>query len=164
MTGPYSHVLLITGARTWNEENAMRTTFNTAWRTWGPETVTRPLLVSGHCPDGADAMAERLWRGAGFEVQGMAADWGTHGRKAGLVRNVQMVELAVSLRQQGSRVLCAAFLDLCRKPGCRMSHHQQLAPRVPGHFSHGTVHCRAEALSVGIETVDVFPSGLTLTA
>ncbi|WP_424863006.1 hypothetical protein [Streptomyces sp. MMS24-I29] len=127
-----------------------------------PETVTRPLLVSGHCPDGADAMAERLWRGAGFEVREMAADWGTHGLKAGFVRNAQMVEFAVSLCQQGSRVLCAAFLDLCRKWDCRMSQRQQLAPRVTGHFSHGAVDCRAEALSAGIETVDVFPSRLAL--
>lgn len=68
MTQAYSHALLVTGARTWDDEAAMRGTFNEAWRSWGPGEVSRPLLISGHCPQGADAMAERLWRAAGFEV------------------------------------------------------------------------------------------------
>ncbi|MFB7919290.1 SLOG family protein [Streptomyces sp. NPDC056061] len=162
MTGPYSHVLLIAGARSWADERTMRTAFNTTWRSWGgPTGVSRPLLVSGHCPKGADAMAERLWRGAGFDVLEMAADWDTHGHGAGFVRNSQMVEVVVSLREQGSRTMCAAFLDTCRKAGCPQARNQQLAPCIPGHFSHGTVHCRSEALSAGIETIDVFPSLLT---
>ncbi len=71
----YSHVLLVTGARTWTDEALMRDTFQDAWRRWGPQTVRRPLLVAGHCPSGADAMAEQLWRDQGFAVRTLPADW-----------------------------------------------------------------------------------------
>lgn len=38
----YSHVLLVTGSRTWDDEDAMRQAFNAAWLAWVPATVTRP--------------------------------------------------------------------------------------------------------------------------
>lgn len=161
MTNQYSHALLITGARTWSSEEAMRRAFNDAWRIWGgPAVVLRPLLVSGHCPQGADAMAERLWRAAGFDVLEVPADWDAYGHGAGFERNQRMVDLAVSLRTQGSEVLCAAFLDFCRKPHCPRRRAEQLMPSVAGHFSHGTVHCRSRALEAGIGTVDVLPAAL----
>lgn len=163
MTEIYSHALLITGARTWSDEAAMRSAFNEAWRAWEPSEVTRPLLISGHCPKGADAMAERLWRAAGFEVLEVPADWDSHGVRAGMERNTEMVKIAQLLRKQGSEVLCAAFLDLCTKQNCPQSRRQQLMPIVAGHFSHGTTHCRSEARSSGIRTIDVLPAALRPT-
>ncbi|MDO4254344.1 MAG: SLOG family protein [Kocuria sp.] len=160
MTEAYSHALLVTGARTWVNEAAMRGAFNEAWRSWGPGDVSRPLLISGHCPQGADAMAERLWRAAGFEVLEVPADWDAHGLRAGFERNSEMVRLARSLRERGTAVLCAAFLDLCARGRCPQARRQQLIPSVPGHFSHGTSHCRAEALAAGIRTIDVVPASL----
>lgn len=156
----YSHVLLVTGARTWDNEACMRASFRDMWKVWGPANVTRPLLVSGHCPAdsderSADAMAERLWRAEGFEVLAVPAEWKVHGKRAGFVRNQQMVALVAGLGTQGSTVACAAYLDLCRKPGCRQRRDEQLRPRYRGHFSHGTAHCRRLALLAGIETFDV---------
>lgn len=161
----YSHVVLVTGARSWDDEARMRRTFRDAWQAWGSSNVTSPLLVSGHCPAdsnerGADAMAERLWRAEGFEVLTVPAEWAVHGRRAGFVRNQQMVDLVAGLRARGSTVVCTAFLDLCRKPECHQRHDEQLMPRKPGHFSHGTAHCRALANRASIETVDVIHPSL----
>ncbi|MFF1880227.1 SLOG family protein [Pseudarthrobacter sp. NPDC058196] len=155
-----THALLVTGARTWGDEAAMKDAFNSAWRTWGPSTVTRPLLISGHCPKGADAMAERLWRAAGFQVLEIPADWDKHGVKAGMERNTEMVRLAPSLQEQGIPVLCTAFLDRCTKDRCRQGRRQQLLPAVEGHFSHRTIHCRAKALAAGIQVFDVLQAPL----
>ncbi|QNE18118.1 hypothetical protein F1D05_09740 [Kribbella qitaiheensis] len=160
-----SHVLLVTGARSWNNEAYMRASFRDTWQAWGPSNVTHPLLLSGHCPAdrlgrGADAMAEKLWELAGFEVFPVPADWKAHGRRAGFVRNQQMVDVVVSLRARGSVVRCLAYLDLCRKPACFQRANEQLMPQLAGHFSHGTVDCRAAAVRAGLETLDVVSPSL----
>ncbi|MER6520046.1 SLOG family protein [Streptomyces sp. NPDC001553] len=152
---PFSHVVLVTGSRSWNDEKSMRETFNDAWRDWGVENVTRPVLISGHCREGADAMAERLWRAAGFEIRPFPADWSTRGGTAGFQRNQEMVDAAHVFLEAGTRVLCTAFLDLCRKPGCPQRNREQLMPHAPGHFSHGAIHCRSRARDAGIRTTSV---------
>lgn len=151
----FSHVVLVTGSRSWNDEESMRGTFNDAWRDWGPKSVTRPVLLSGNCPKGADAMAELLWRKAGFEIIAFPADWSAHGGAAGFRRNQEMVDAARAFRDAGAQVLCTAFLDLCQKPGCPKRNREQLMPQTPGHFSHGTIHCRARARAAGIKTTNV---------
>ncbi|MFK0244538.1 DUF4326 domain-containing protein [Amycolatopsis azurea] len=151
----YSHVLLITGPRTWDDVEEMRRTFTELWREWGPDQVARPLLVFGACPDGADAMAGSLWRSAGFDTMPCPADWRAHGRSAGVKRNQEMVVIADGLRRAGSQVTCRAFLDLCRKSGCPQRDQQQLMPGRPGHFSHGTIDCRRRAIAMGFQVADV---------
>ncbi|WP_035769651.1 hypothetical protein [Arthrobacter castelli] len=151
----YSHVMLVTGARSWDDQALMRSTFNDAWRFWGSGHMARPLLVCGDAGDGADAMAGRVWRNAGFDTKVVAADWSTRGKKAGLLRNQQMVNLVAELREQGSDVLCTAFIDVCRKPRCPKRDDEQLMPAAGGHYSHGTMHARAAALKAGITTIDV---------
>ncbi|MFJ5725860.1 SLOG family protein [Streptomyces sp. NPDC093149] len=103
----FSHVVLVTGSRSWNDERSMRDAFNDAWRSWGAERVTRPVLLSGHCREGADVMAERLWQAADFEVIAFPADWSTHGRAADFQRNHEMVDAAQVFRDAGAQVLCA---------------------------------------------------------
>lgn len=76
-----------------------------------------------------------------------------------------MVRIARSLFERGTSVLCTAFLDLCARDlcardRCPQARREQLMPSVPGHFSHGTSHCRAEALAAGIRTIDVVPASL----
>lgn len=153
----YSHVIVVTGARTFEDAPSMKRAFNSAWRRWGPGKVTRPLLISGRARRGADALAERLWAEAGLPAPELfPADWAGLGWRAGRVRNQQMVDRAVELKAAGAEVLCTAFLDLCVKAGCRDSEKQQLLESVglPGHFSHGTIHCRSAALDAGIEVLD----------
>jgi hypothetical protein len=154
----FSHVVLVTGSRSWKDEQSMCSAFNDAWRDWGAGNGIRPVLISGHCPEGgADAMAERLWRAAGFEIRTFPAAWVAHGKRAGFQRNQEMVDAAEVFREAGTQVLCTAFLDLCRKSGCPQRDQEQLMPHTPGHFSHGTIHCRARARAAGIETATVLP-------
>lgn len=77
--------ILITGSRTWD----------------APDVIKRALfdhgrfgdtLVSGACPTGADAEAERYWQGFG-PIERHPADWKAHGKRAGFVRNSEMVKL-----------------------------------------------------------------------
>lgn len=147
----FSHVVLVTGSRTWNDEVRMRETFNRLWIHWGTETVTRPVLLSGSCPKGADAMAERLWRQIDFKIIPFPADWSQHGKMAGFIRNTHMVDAAQVFRAHGCQVMCTAFFDPC---ACPQQHKQQLLP-IPGHFSHGTAHCRNAAVEAGLEVMDV---------
>lgn len=153
----FSHAVLVTGARTWGDEPQMRAAFRQAWLEWGVENVTRPVLLSGHCPSGADAMAERLWLDAELEIVPFPADWNQDGRAAGLARNERMVNAAQVFRDSGTPVVCLVFLDLCTKAGCPQRHKQQLLPEHPGHFSHGTIHCRGMAIAAGLQVVDILP-------
>ena len=158
----FSHVVLVTGARTWNDEPTMRSVFRGAWRTWGAANVVRPLLLSGNCDKGADAMAERLWRDAGFEMRTFPADWSAAHGRPGLRRNQRMVDVARTFLDAGASVLCTAFLDLCRKPACARRTQEQLLPAGPsGHFSHGTVHCRSRALIAGLQVLDSVRAGVS---
>lgn len=151
----YSHVLLVTGSRTWSHSKLMQDAFNKAWLSWGIPNVAKPLLISGHCPDGADAMAEQMWSGAGFDYLPIPADWNAHGRGAGPIRNQEMVAHAKTYRDQGSQVLAIAFIDQCSNQRCPQMQQHQLMPTELGHYSHGTIHCRNAARMAGIPTLDV---------
>lgn len=50
------------------------------------------IILSGHC-SGADMMAERYAKENGFELEVFPADWSL-GRKAGPLRNKQMIDVA----------------------------------------------------------------------
>lgn len=152
----YTHVVLVTGSRSWDDEAGMRHSFNQLWLRWGIAAVTRPLLISGSAFRGADAIAERLWQAAGPPVRRVPADWDRFGRSAGYKRNQLMVDQLVELRGRGSQVVCASFLDLCLTASCVTRSENQLMPLQPGHFSHGTIHCRSRAELAGIELSDTF--------
>ncbi|MGH8473526.1 MAG: hypothetical protein ACREVJ_13960, partial [Gammaproteobacteria bacterium] len=108
-----------------------------------------PLLVSGHCRDGADAIAERVWNGAGFEIEPFAVSrdsWRRHGRRAPLLRNQAMVDFVAAQRDQ-AEVLCIGFAAPCTLDTCR---------RIPpGHVTHGTGDCMSKAHLAGIEVHEV---------
>ncbi|PUB32527.1 uncharacterized protein DUF2493 [Promicromonospora sp. AC04] len=159
----FSHIVLVTGARTWDDEPTMRSVFRDVWRTWGAENIVKPLLLSGHCDKGADAMAERLWRDAGFGILTFPADWNGGGNGAGFHRNQRMVHAAQAFSDTGAEVRCTAFLDLCRRPSCpQRTNEQLLACGRRGHFSHGTVHCRSCAQAAGLQVIDAMPVGRVL--
>lgn len=123
----------------------MRHAFGDLRRQWGVENVTASLLMSGHCREGADAVAELLWRNAGLpQPMLVPADWKTLGKSAGPRRNQHMVDITRSFQDTGIPVVCVAFLGSCHKTACPRRREQQLSAYVPGHFSHGTVDCRAQ--------------------
>lgn len=148
----FTHGVLLTGARTWSDTANMRQTFSAIWKTWEPTTILRPVLLSGACPTGADAMAESLWQDEGLDVIRFHADW-SRGRKAGPERNQRMVNTALEFQRRGVQIIGAAFWDLCDKSGCT-NQQRQLLPKASGHFSHGTAHCAGLARRFGLPVID----------
>jgi len=81
---PQPHRVLITGSRTWTDEATIATALGEHWHDGNA------VLISGACPRGADAIAERIWRHRSGLVERHPADW-TTGRDAGMRRNTTMV-------------------------------------------------------------------------
>lgn len=125
--------ILITGSRTWTDEGVVDRALRDAWRALRDQGPV--VLVVGACPQGADEIAERIWRSRGAgEVERHPADWDRDGRGAGFKRNQKMVDLGADL--------CLAFAAPCVKPGCARGE--------PGHPSHGTQHTIDAARKAGI--------------
>lgn len=109
--------VLITGSRTWDDTDAI---IGALWGT--REELGDFTLVSGACPTGADRLCEEAARRAGMPIERHPADWKTHGKRAGFVRNAEMVNLGADV--------CLAFIrdgskgasmtaDLAEKAGIR---------------------------------------------
>jgi hypothetical protein len=118
-TGPYllKHYVLVTGGRDYTDY----------------ETVEEPIrfLVGFYGDDlrmlhggarGADSLAQRAIEKYEITHKVFPADWKTHPKAAGPIRNVQMVD----------------YLDFCRNKG----HTTQILA-FPG--GSGTIHCISEA-------------------
>ena len=92
--------ILITGSRDWTDERSIKVALSQAFEGLGrPELV---VLVSGACPTGADRIAERAWQSTGRTVERHPADWNRHGKRAGFLRNAEMVNLGADI--------CLAFI------------------------------------------------------
>lgn len=82
--------ILITGSRTWDDISYIRETFSALAGKYVEEgDIT---LVSGACPSGADRLGEIVAEELGWNVELYPADWNKHGKKAGFIRNSEMVE------------------------------------------------------------------------
>lgn len=89
--------LLITGSRDWVDEIVLMQAISDV--AIPPSDWT---LVSGACPTGADWMAESFADGLGMAVERHPANWDRHGKRAGFLRNAEMVELGADT--------CLAFI------------------------------------------------------
>lgn len=146
--------VLVTGSGTWADYEKMS-------RALLPWFSFDNILVSGHCAEGADAMAERLWAGwlgmdlgqamNGGYIEAYSADWRgpcrescreghrrwkngrTYCPAAGNYRNAEMVAKGASA--------CLAFACWCRRWRCE--------GRSP-HYTHGTQDCFRKADGAGI--------------
>jgi hypothetical protein len=140
--------LLVTGSRTWTDEQVINTALAEVWHAWG--RPVDPVLVVGRCPTGADEISERLWTARGFAVEPWPAQWRQHGEEcplwciprdtcalAGPRRDRQMVES----RPDG----VAGFLAPCDDADCRLA-------RGGDHFSHGATGTVNHALKLGLPT------------
>lgn len=98
--------ILVTGSRDWDDYETLQEALFYAWANfqngWNTEEV-EITLVSGACPTGADRRAEEIWKKkAGMPIERHPADWKTHGKKAGFLRNKEMVDLGADV--------CLAFI------------------------------------------------------
>lgn len=96
--------ILITGSRDWdNDERIMDMLWCCVMLVEPPYT-----LVSGACPTGADAIAERLASETNdnhpgtWVIERHPADWDQFGKRAGFLRNKEMVDLGADV--------CLAFI------------------------------------------------------
>jgi len=107
--------ILVTGSRTWTDNAVIRAALT-------PLRAPGVVLVHGHAR-GADRIAASIWRSWGLPTEAHPADWDTHGRAAGLLRNRHMVTLGADI--------CLAFIR---------------------DQSPGATHCAATAEQAGIPT------------
>jgi len=99
--------VLVAGSRDWDDGELLAWELGLALGD-GFRDGRRGLVVHGACPTGADAMADRLARDHGIEVEPHPADWELHGRAAGPRRNREMVKAGADV--------CLAFVKDC-SPG-----------------------------------------------
>lgn len=99
--------ILVTGSRDWADFGRIAFALTEA----AGGSVNTPTVVSGACPRGADAMAEEAADLSGFHVERHPARWDELGKKAGFVRNAEMVSLGADV--------CLAFI----KNGSRGATH-----------------------------------------
>jgi hypothetical protein len=82
--------ILVCGSRTWDELHIIGTILQGCKAF---HTEEDPLiLVHGDCPSGADAIADEQAKILGIERLPVPADWDTHGRAAGPIRNQKMLD------------------------------------------------------------------------
>jgi hypothetical protein len=79
--------ILVTASRTWTDIATIDAALKSVW---GDGDA---VLVSGACPQGGDAICERIWEQWGGVVERHPAAWDIFGRSAGYRRNAQMIAL-----------------------------------------------------------------------
>lgn len=105
--------ILVTGSRDWTDRFAVYRALNAVCDEFAlnyppdeygntmpdPERIT---VVHGACPIGADLWADEWCIGSNFLAERHPADWQRYGKRAGFVRNAEMVNLGADL--------CLAFI------------------------------------------------------
>lgn len=93
--------ILVTGSRDWDDADTIYRAFYNYLNEDDIDQSTT-VLVSGACPSGADALAESLFKSWGIAVERHPAEWDVFGKKAGMIRNQEMVDLGADV--------CIAFI------------------------------------------------------
>jgi hypothetical protein len=78
----------VTGSREFDDEG-------TVWSALGDfleDPHSTHTLVHGACPKGADELARTIWTANGEFEDPHPADWGQYGKRAGFIRNQEMVD------------------------------------------------------------------------
>ncbi|MGW6535198.1 DUF2493 domain-containing protein [Streptomyces sp. NPDC055051] len=94
-------LILVTGSRDWPDARTVeQEIFRALYEAKTPHREA--LLIHGACPTGADAHADRYATSTGMNVRRFPADWERHGKRAGYLRNADMVALVPDV--------CLAFI------------------------------------------------------
>ena len=114
--------ILITGSRTWPDPTMLREAILEALR-GAPGSVH--TIVHGNAV-GADSMADAVARSLGLVVEAYPADWTQYGKKAGFIRNSEMVNLGADIclafihNNSRGATMCA---DLAEKAGIEVRRY-----------------------------------------
>lgn len=83
--------ILVCGSRDWDDANAIFERL-APWNAEAVKSGFRIELIHGNAP-GADRLARGIGNGLGhFDVRAFPADWGRHGKRAGILRNIEMLD------------------------------------------------------------------------
>ena len=115
--------ILITGSRGWEDWQTIAKAMADEILAAGASKEDT-IIVHGACPKGADKLADIIAKRWEANIESHPADWNTHGKAAGFIRNSHMVNLGADV--------CLAFI----KDG-----------------SNGATHTANEAQKAGIRTV-----------
>ncbi|MBT2541370.1 DUF2493 domain-containing protein [Streptomyces sp. ISL-44] len=98
--------ILVTGSRNWGDAHRLEVAiFRELYET---KTFAREaVLIHGACPTGADALADEYGIRAGMHVLRFPAEWERHGKRAGFLRNAEMIALEPDV--------CLAFIRRASK-------------------------------------------------
>jgi hypothetical protein len=103
MTASKPYRILVTGSRDWDNWPAISNALNgVTWRKVPPFGSEEIILVHGGCPAGADGMADTEASIRGWQVEVHPARWDEHGKRAGIIRNIEMVDAGADV--------CLAFI------------------------------------------------------
>lgn len=93
--------ILVTGSRDWDDQVVI---VEALWQAaMGASAKGEvPTLVHGACPTGADHIADMVWSTNQWPVERHPADWEQFGKRAGFLRNKEMVDLGADV--------CLAFI------------------------------------------------------
>lgn len=94
--------ILVCGSRGWKDVQSVEAVL-LGYRALAGDHFT---LIHGHCPDGADAIADRVAHKHDIHTVRVPADWKRNGRAAGPIRNQKMLDeqhpqLVVAFRAKG---------------------------------------------------------------
>lgn len=120
--------VLITGSRTWTDRALIH-------QHLAMISHHDLVIVHGHCPSGADRIADEIARFLSLPVERHPADWETYGRRAGYMRNAAMVAagadlcLAYILDNSRGASMCA---DLAEAAGIATRRFCRFSPTAAG--------------------------------
>lgn len=93
--------VLVTGSRDWTDARSIELEmFRALYET--KTTFSEAVLIHGACPTGADALADEYARATGMHIIRRPADWDRYGKRAGFLRNAELVDLGPDI--------CLAFI------------------------------------------------------
>ena len=84
--------IIVAGSRNYKDYRRISAVLSEFIRKFSEDGI-RPEFISGGCR-GVDTLAERFCKLHGYPIKVFNADWATHGKKAGYLRNKQMAEYA----------------------------------------------------------------------
>jgi hypothetical protein len=83
--------ILVTGSRTWSNEDYILRQFTSAQKLSGELPRNIELIHGG--AQGADFIAAKVAKKLGWNTLAVPADWRLHGKGAGPIRNQQMIDM-----------------------------------------------------------------------
>lgn len=90
--------VLITGSRSWDDEQTIREALDAVASSAEAAGYPQIVVVHGACPNGADAIADRwVCDHPTATAERHPANWHKHGRRAGMLRNREMVKAGSDL-------------------------------------------------------------------